>query len=196
MSQRDPKASAGSRRFQQPGRSHRHEASASQPELESALYALRDALHPNNILTALQAIGLDSSDLAEGTGVDERTVRRWLGDQAPTRNHAQTIGQLRVLVIHILQRRGLAVDLVARWLRLPDSELRFQTPLEAVAEGRLNDVIVAFDEYVAPRPGTALREFSDGEIQNVGSAGENSDEPERDETDDDVPDGVTVSSGE
>lgn len=153
-------------------RSPRQRADVAAPELEDALHALREALRPNDILTALQAIGLDSRDLAEGIGADERTVRRWLGGQAPTRNHEQTIGTLRVLAIHILQRRGLPVDLVARWLRLPDSELRFQTPLAAVAEGRLNDVIVAFDEYVAPRPGTALRELGNGEVGDAGSTGE------------------------
>jgi hypothetical protein len=141
------------------------------PEIEDALDALREALRPNDILTALQAIGLDSRDLAEGVGADERTVRRWLGGQAPTRNHQQTIGQLRVLAIHILQRRGLSIDLVARWLRLPDSELRFKTPLAVLAEGGLNDVIVAFDEYVAPRPGAALREISQGQADDVGSTG-------------------------
>jgi hypothetical protein len=137
-----------------------------------ALDALREALRPSDILTALQAIGLDSKDLAEGIGADERTVRRWLHRQDPTRNHQQTIGALRVLAIHILQRRGLPVDLVARWLRLPDSELRFQTPLAAIAKGQLNDVIVAFDEYVAPRPGTALRDLSDSETDSDGSASE------------------------
>lgn len=124
---------------------------------EDFLYALREALRPNDILTALQDIGLDSSDLAEAVGANERTVRRWLKGDTPTPNHQKTIGTLRVVVIYILQRRGLPVDLVARWLRLPDSELAFQTPLAAIAKGRFQDVLVAFDEYIAPRPGTALR---------------------------------------
>lgn len=153
------------------GSSRQRDPDAAMPGLEDALTALREALRPNDILTALQAIGLDSRDLAEGIGADERTVRRWLGGQAPTRNHQQTIGQLRVLAIHILQRRGLSVDLVARWLRLPDSELRFKTPLAVLEEGGLNDVIVAFDEYVAPRPGAAMREIAQGEGDDVDSMG-------------------------
>ena len=162
-------------------RSARQRAEVEAPKLEDALHALREALRPNDILTALQAIGLDSRDLAEGIGADERTVRRWLGGQDPTRNHEQTIGMLRVLAIHILQRRGLPVDLVARWLRLPDSELRFQTPLAAVAENRLDDVIVAFDEYVAPRPGTALRELGADEVDGTDSTDESAGQHEDDE---------------
>jgi hypothetical protein len=153
-------------------------AETAMPELETALNALRDALDPNEILSALQAIGLDSRDLAEGTGVNERTTRRWLDGNRPTRNHGKIIGELRVLAIHILQRRGLSVDRVARWLRLPDSELRFQTPLAAVADGRLNNVIVAFDEYVSPRPGSALRDISDSETENVRPTNEENGEPE------------------
>jgi DNA-binding transcriptional regulator YiaG len=127
-------------------------ADSALPQLEDTLRSLREALHPIDILSALQALGLDASDLAEGIGVDDRTVRRWLEGHSPSRNHEQTIGALRVLTIHMLQRRGLPVDLVARWLRLPDSSLGFDTPLGAVAKGRLQDAVVAFDDYLAPRP--------------------------------------------
>lgn len=114
---------------------------------------LRLALRPNDILVALQAIDIDATDLAEGIGADERTVRRWLDGQPPNRKHEQTIGALRVLVIHILQRHGLRADLVAHWLRLPDENLACETPLATVAEGRLADAVGAFDAYIAPRPG-------------------------------------------
>ena len=133
------------------------------PSLEDALEALRGALRPYDILTALQAIGLDAKDLAEGVGADERTVRRWLGGDSPNRSHQKPIGALRVSVIHMLQRRGLSVESIVRWLRLPDAELGFVTPLTALAENRLPDVIVAHDAYIAPRPGTSLRQVVDRE---------------------------------
>jgi hypothetical protein len=132
---------------------------------------LREALHPNDILAALQAIGLECSDIAEGIDADERTVRRWLDGQPPNRKHEQTIGALRVLAIHMLQRGGLPVDMIARWLRLPDSELGFDTPLKAVAEGRLAKAVVAYDAYLAPRPGTSSEQLDDqptGEFSAVG----------------------------
>jgi hypothetical protein len=129
------------------------------PETETALAALRDALHPNDILNALQSLGLTPRDLAEGTGTDQRTVRRWLMGHEPSHKFGQTIGTLRLVAIHILQRRGLPVELIARWLRLPDSELRFQTPLAAIADGRFKEVLAAYDEYVSPRPGSLQRQM-------------------------------------
>ena len=120
-------------------------------EHDAALELLRNALWPNETLAALRAVGLDSQDLAEGLGVDDRTVRRWVGDNSPNRSHQKTIGDLRVLVIHILQRRGIPVDSVAQWLRLPDAQLSFSTPLAAIADGRFSDVVVAADLYMAPR---------------------------------------------
>jgi hypothetical protein len=146
------------------------------PGLEEALQALQVALRPNDILIALQAIGLDSTDLAEGIGADERTVRRWLDGQSPNRNHEQTIGALRVLAIHILQRRGLAVDLIAHWLRLPDGDLDCKTPLATIAEGRLAEAMGGFDVYIAPKPGSA----SNVDANRRGS-GDDGDEVETDD---------------
>lgn len=134
-------------------------------ERESAhsrvLDMLRTALEPNDILQALQAVGLDSKDLAEGVGADERTVRRWLDGSAPNRSNEKAIGQLRVLTIHILQRRGMPVESIARWLRLPDAQLGFVTPLAAIAEDRLGDVVVAVDLYMAPREITSWQPLRD-----------------------------------
>jgi DNA-binding transcriptional regulator YiaG len=159
---------------QAPGRGAANAVST--PNAETALAALRDALHPNDILTALQSLGLTPRDLAEGTGTDQRTVRRWLTEgQEPSHKLGQTIGTLRLVAIHILQRRGLPVELIARWLRLPDSELRFQTPLAAIADGRFKEVLVAYDEYVSPRPGSLQREMSavpDPDRQPAGVRGE------------------------
>jgi DNA-binding transcriptional regulator YiaG len=140
-----------------------HVAAASRagtPETEAVLSELREALHPNDILIALQTLGLTPRDLAEGIGTDQRTVRRWLLGQEPSHKFGQTIGTLRLVAIHILQRRGLPVELIARWLRLPDSELRFQTPLAAIADGRFKEVLAAYDEYVSPRPGSLQRQMS------------------------------------
>ncbi len=134
---------------------------APSPTHDDVLRLLRQALHPNDILAALQATGLEVSDLSEGVKADERTIRRWLDGQAPNRNHEQTIGALRVLAIHMLQRGGLPVELIARWLRLPDTELGFISPLEAIAAGRLADVVVAYDAYLAPRPGSSSVDLID-----------------------------------
>jgi DNA-binding transcriptional regulator YiaG len=145
---------------QAPGRGTATAASsAGIPETDAVLAALRDALHPNDILTALQLLGLTPRDLAEGTHTDQRTVRRWLQGQEPSHKFAQTIGTLRLVAIHILQRRGLPIELIARWLRLPDGELRFQSPLAAIADGRFKDVLAAYDEYVSPRPGSLQRQM-------------------------------------
>jgi DNA-binding transcriptional regulator YiaG len=145
-------------------------ASTSTADTQTVLAALREALHPNDILTALQILGLNPRDLAEGIGTDQRTIRRWLAGQEPTHKHGQTIGTLRLVAIHIVQRRGLPIELVARWLRLPDSELRFQTPLAAIADGRFKDVLVAYDEYVSPRPGSLQREMSPAPGTELGKA--------------------------
>jgi hypothetical protein len=126
---------------------------------EAALSELRHALEPDDILRALKGIGLTSQDLAEGVDADQRTVARWLKGDNPNRSSEQAIGTLRLVVIHALQRQGLAPELIARWLRLPDPELNFRTPLATIASGNFKAVLAAYDEYVSPRPGTLQRDM-------------------------------------
>jgi hypothetical protein len=116
--------------------------------------ALRAALYPNEIIAALREFGLDATDLAMGTGADVRTVRRWLEDDqsSPNRTYEQSLGNLRVVVLYILQRRGLPPDRIAQWLRMPNVELDFEAPLAALAEGRRGEVVVAADAAIAPSP--------------------------------------------
>ncbi len=118
---------------------------------EELLEGLRSALEPAEILGVLERVGLSNQDIAEGTGADERTVRRWAGGGEPTRANEQAIGLLRVLLIHILQRRGMERSSIPRWLRLADAQLDYATPLSAIAQGRLADAVLAADLYMAPR---------------------------------------------
>ena len=118
-----------------------------------ALRRIRAAVDPNEILRVLQEIGVDARDIATAVGADERTVRRWLGEgHAPNHSHEAALGRLRVVVLYMLQRRVLRAELIPRWLRLPDSDLSFVSPLTALREGRLEDVIAAVDAYLAPPP--------------------------------------------
>lgn len=119
---------------------------------DGPLLRIRAAVDPNEILRVLQEIGLDARDIATAVGADERTVRRWLDGHAPNHSHDVAIGKLRVVVIYMLQRRVLRTELIPRWLRLPDSELGFVSPLTALSEGRLEDVIAAVNGYLAPPP--------------------------------------------
>lgn len=119
---------------------------------DSQLRDLRAAFESGEILAALRAVGLDAKDLSTGIGADERTVRRWLDGQEPNRSHFEALANLRAVVIYLLQRRALTLAQLPRWLRMPNVELDFSTPLVALAEGHRGEVISAAEAFIAPRP--------------------------------------------
>ncbi|MBO9531836.1 MAG: hypothetical protein J7513_02560 [Solirubrobacteraceae bacterium] len=115
------------------------------------LAELRGALTAQELLSSLATLGVTTADISEVAAVDERTVRRWnAGDAAPTPKKWEALGDLRVVLMHILQRGGLPVDRVSPWLRLPDTALDFDSPLQALRGRRLRDVVAAYDAYVLP----------------------------------------------
>lgn len=143
------------------------DTTAAQDTYDDAIEKIRVALRPGEIIAALRDLGLDAKDLAKGTGADERSVRRWLEGQAPNRSYEAALGNLRVVVVYILQRRALLPDRVAQWLRMPSVELQFAPPLSAIADGRVGEVVAAADAFIAPPPRNAPAAAADRAVEQV-----------------------------
>ena len=120
---------------------------------------LRRTLNRKDVLEVLRALGISNEDIATATDADTRTVRRWLEGQEPRRGYDGAIDRLRAAVLYLLQRRALPPDEIALWLRSrslelgPHPELGFRRPLDALAEGKLADVIRAADAVIRPSEG-------------------------------------------
>ncbi len=120
---------------------------------------LRRTLNRRDVLEVLREISLTNEDIAIATDADTRTVRRWLDGQEPRRGYDGAIDRLRAAVLYLLQRRAMPPEEIALWLRSRSlelgthPELGFRQPLDALAEGKLADVISAADAFIRPPEG-------------------------------------------
>jgi transcriptional regulator with XRE-family HTH domain len=91
-------------------------------------------------------IGLTEADLAAATGVDRRSVRRWLA-ASPTRpvRHERRIDDLRAIVEILAD--GLTENGIRQWLRARNRSLRGERPLDVLARGEFGRVQNAAEAF-------------------------------------------------
>ena len=96
-------------------------------------------------------IGLTQAEIARGAGVSQATVARWLESDpdAPVRAYGR-LDDLRYVVLWLL-RYGMGERLISFWLTARTVDLGID-PLQAIAEGRFEQVTLAANAFVEGRP--------------------------------------------
>jgi len=96
-------------------------------------------------------IGLTQAEIARGAGVSQATVARWLESDpdAPVRAYGR-LDDLRYVVLWLL-RCGMGERLISFWLTARNVDLGID-PLQAIAEGRFEQVTFAANAFVEGRP--------------------------------------------
>ena len=111
--------------------------------VERVRQALRDLLDerpvwragPKDAATWLRALGIPAKDLAEMTGVNESTIRRWASaedDQSPSGENAIRIVMIAKIVNHL--RHVMTPTGAVQWLNRPHPALDDRTPLEELKD--------------------------------------------------------------
>ncbi|HXE46132.1 MAG TPA: hypothetical protein VN635_13180 [Conexibacter sp.] len=104
-------------------------------------------------LRLLAVFGLSDGDVARAVpNVGARTVRRWRSGGPPTTRIAhrwEPVDDLWSMVGYVV---GLATDdpdAVIAWLRSRDAALGYRSPLEALGQGRYDEVRAAAEAFAA-----------------------------------------------
>jgi len=84
------------------------------------------------LITLRDQIGLSERDIARGTGVHVRSVRRWLHGTAPNHEKAERVDDLRTVVTDLGQ--VLPPESIVAWLRNRNPLLDRRRPLDVLAE--------------------------------------------------------------
>lgn len=95
---------------------------------------LAQAQEPEELLALLKEFGFSEKDIAEGTGTDIRTVRRWSHGH-PGTTAAARLAELRNLVLMLHRERILTDRGIVFWMRHPNLLLEDYSPAAVVAEG-------------------------------------------------------------
>lgn len=107
---------------------------------------------PTQVVLALRRrVGLSEADIARATGVAERTVRRWLGGAAITRDNADRLDDLRTVAAELAV--AMTAQGIVTWLRNRNRLLDYERPLDLLGDGRFREVMGAVEalrngEYV------------------------------------------------
>jgi hypothetical protein len=96
--------------------------------------ALIHAQEPEELLGLLKEFGFSDQDIAEGTGTDVRTVRRWKTGH-PGTTAAARLAEMRNLVLLLHKERILSDRGIVFWMRHPNLLLEDYSPAAVVAEG-------------------------------------------------------------
>lgn len=95
---------------------------------------LNHAQEPEELLVLLKKFGFSDQDIAQGTGTDERTVRRWRTGH-PSKAAAARLAEIRNLVLLLHEERILSDRGIVFWMRHPNLLLEDYSPSVVVAEG-------------------------------------------------------------
>jgi hypothetical protein len=95
---------------------------------------LEHAQEPEHLLASLKKFGFLDQDIAEGTGSDERTVRRWK-KQHPGAKAAKRLAEIRNIVVLLREEETLSDRGVIFWMRHPNRLLEDFSPLLVVSAG-------------------------------------------------------------
>jgi hypothetical protein len=92
------------------------------------------AQEPEELLRLLIRFGFLQEDIAQGTGKDERTVRRWK-DKAPGKDAAARLGEIRNVLLLLRDERILTDRGIVYWMRHANRLLEDYPPLSMIAAG-------------------------------------------------------------
>jgi hypothetical protein len=122
-----------------------------QEELYDSLYYTDNWISVVGILH--RGIGLTQAEIALGAGVSQATVARWLESEPdlPIRAYGR-LDDLRYVALRLL-RHGMSERLISFWLTARNVYLGID-PLQAIAEGRFEQVQSVADAFVQARPPT------------------------------------------
>ncbi len=91
-------------------------------------------------LRARQGFATDA-ELATVLGIHPSQISRWKSGEFPSTENAALLRQLAVVTEELVQ--FLDPEVVADWLTTPQFELANRTPMQALRESRLADVLLA-----------------------------------------------------
>lgn len=98
------------------------------------------AAAPDKQLAPLLTAGLDADALARITGRSLRTAERWATGESAPRGEARERLLATEAVIEALGAAFPGAD-AGDWLRRPEIELDFETPIEVIAAGEAKRVL-------------------------------------------------------
>jgi hypothetical protein len=96
------------------------------------------AVEPQEIIGVLRAFGLSQGDIAVAASVSDRTVRAWKANGHIGRDSEVRLHELRQVVL--LLQDSLTPRGVGQWLRAPNRLLAADRPLDALRDGRAEEV--------------------------------------------------------
>lgn len=97
---------------------------------------------PQELFLALKEIGFTDEDLAEGTGTDPRTVRRWRKAE-PGTVAARHLAEIRNIVSLLGEGDVLTTRGIVFWLRHPNRLLRDYSPISVAGAGGFRSALGA-----------------------------------------------------
>jgi hypothetical protein len=100
---------------------------------------LEHAQEPDELLQLLKHFGFIDDDIAQATGMNERTVRRWkmAGPGSAAANH---LAELRNLVLLLRETEALTDRGIVFWMRHPNRLLEDYRPLAVLGAGGFRSV--------------------------------------------------------
>lgn len=137
---------------------------------------LERSQEPEEILLLLMQFGLTNEDIAQGTGADERTVRRWK-NKPPGKSAAIRLGEIRNIVVRLKSKQILSDRGIVFWLRHPNRLLEDYSPLSVIGAGGFRSALEAAKCFIQsergfqrPLPEKVLRRLESKEASHSAGA--------------------------
>jgi hypothetical protein len=92
-----------------------------------------------------ERLGLEQAAIARAAGLEPSTISRWLDQERAAEDVRKpgTMGDLRYVVLSLLQSKKLTIPMLRFWLKLDPDPVLGTEPLRAISEGRFLDVVEA-----------------------------------------------------
>jgi hypothetical protein len=113
---------------------------------------LERSQEPEEILLLLRQFGLTTEDIAQGTGADVRTVRRW-NNKPPGKSAAIRLGEIRNIVVRLKSKQILSDRGIIFWLRHPNRLLDDYSPLSVIGAGGFRSALEAAKCFIQSERG-------------------------------------------
>lgn len=132
---------------------------------------LRRAQEPEHLFKLLKDFGFTDADIAQVTGTQTRTVRRWKSSP-PGPFAAQRLAELRNVVVTVRDTGGLTDRGMVFWLRHRNRLLEDYPPASVLAAGgfrSVQDAALCFVDtqrgFTKPIPAAVLKRLRDDEAE-------------------------------